>query len=162
MTKEKIDKLFSEEEKAGEQKVNIIRLSAIAVFFADEMLNYYLLGAVEPGIHARTIWTLVAWELFAFATWHHVNLRGSYARWMKYASTGVDVLFLTFIIIALEANSGPLISLYYLLIAHSALHYSGPRDFRRYGAFCRGLLGSMVVLIREPAHTAGFHLCGGN
>ncbi|MCX5786744.1 MAG: adenylate/guanylate cyclase domain-containing protein [Elusimicrobia bacterium] len=124
MTKEKINELFSEEEKAGEQKVNIIRLAAIAVFFADEMLNYYLLGAVELRIHIRTIWTLAAWELFAFAAWRQVNLRGGYARWMKYVSTSVDVLFLTFIIIALEANSGPLISLYYLLIAHSALRYS--------------------------------------
>ncbi|OIO01605.1 MAG: hypothetical protein COX65_04975 [Elusimicrobia bacterium CG_4_10_14_0_2_um_filter_56_8] len=124
MTKEKIDELFAKEEKAGEQKVNIIRLSAIAAFFADEMFNYYFLGAVEPGIHLRTVWTLVVWEAFAFGAWRHVNLKGAYARWMKYASTGVDVLFLTFIIIALEANSGPLISLYYLLIAQSALRYS--------------------------------------
>ncbi|OGS11449.1 MAG: hypothetical protein A2234_04280 [Elusimicrobia bacterium RIFOXYA2_FULL_58_8] len=124
MINEKINALFAEEEKSGEQKVNIIRLAAIAVFFADELLNYHVLHAVEPGIHARTLWTLVAWETFALMAWHQVNLRGAYARWMKYVSTGVDVLFLTFIIIALEANSGPLISLYYLLIAHSALRYS--------------------------------------
>ncbi len=124
MKKEKIDGLFAEEEKAGEQKVNIIRLAAIAVFFADEMFNYYFLGVVDPAIHLRTVWTLIAWEAFALAAWGHVNYKGSYARWMKYASTSVDVVFLTFIIIALEANSGPLISLYYLLIAHSALRYS--------------------------------------
>ncbi|MEI7529587.1 MAG: adenylate/guanylate cyclase domain-containing protein, partial [Elusimicrobiota bacterium] len=64
------------------------------------------------------------WGLFAAAAWYRVNKQRYYAKWNKYASTGVDVCFLTFIIIALEANSGPLISLYYILIAHSALRYS--------------------------------------
>jgi len=124
MKTDKINQLFFEEEISGEQKVNLIRLAAITVFFLDEMMNYYVLGAVEARIHLRTVWTLTVWGVFAAAAWYRVNRRGDYARWMKYASTGVDVCFLTFIIIALEANSGPLISLYYILIAHSALRYS--------------------------------------
>jgi adenylate cyclase len=124
MTTEKIEQFFFEEEISGAQKVNLIRLAAIALFFLDEMVNYYILGAVDLRIHLRTVWTLGFWGLFAAAAWYRVNAQSYYARWNKYVATGVDVCFLTFIIIALEGNSGPLISLYYVLIAHSALRYS--------------------------------------
>lgn len=160
----KTDELFSAEEKSGERKVNIIRLIAISAFFADEIINYYFLGAVEPRIHARTIWTLLAWELFAVAAWHRVNLGNHYARWMKYASTGVDTLFLTFIIIALEANSGPLISLYYLLIAQSALRYSRNAIFTVTGLSVAGYAAvwwfSFGNTLIQPvsAYVAGIHL----
>ena len=164
MTNAKINELFAEEEKSGEQKVNIIRLAAIAVFFADELANYHLLGAVEPGRHRRTLWTLAGWELFAFAAWFRVNLRADYARWMKYVSTGVDVLFLTFIIIALEANSGPLISLYYLLIAQSALRYSRRAIFTVTGLSAAGYAAVWWFSFGNPdvrpvsTYAAGIHI----
>ncbi|HNW43891.1 MAG TPA: adenylate/guanylate cyclase domain-containing protein [Elusimicrobiales bacterium] len=138
MANKKIETLFAVEEKAGEQKINIIRVVAIAVFFIDELVNYYWLGAVEARIHIRTVWTLAAWEALALFAWSHVNLRGHYGRWMKYAFTGVDAIFLTFIIIALEANSGPLISLFYLLIAQSALRYSKPAIYTVTGLSAAG------------------------
>ena len=164
MINKKIDDLFAEEEKAGEQKVNIIRLAAIAVFFLDELLNYYWLGAVEHRIHLSTRWTLVVWELFAFAAWYRVNLRGNYARWMKYASTGVDVLFLTFIVIALEGNSGPLISLFYLLIAESALRYSRGAIFAVTGLSAAGYATVWLYSFGNPripsvsTYAAGIHI----
>ncbi|MBU2575091.1 MAG: adenylate/guanylate cyclase domain-containing protein [Elusimicrobia bacterium] len=124
MKTDKIDRLFLREEKTGEQKVNIIRLAALAVFFADELFNYYVLGVVESRLHFRGVWIIACWALFAAAAWYCINRRGSYARWMKYVSSGADAAFLTCVIIALEGNSGPLLSLYYILIVNSALRYS--------------------------------------
>ena len=51
MKTDKIDGLFLQEEKSGEQKVNILRLAALAVF-ADELFNYYVLGVVEARLHS--------------------------------------------------------------------------------------------------------------
>ena len=33
---------------------------------------------------------MACWALFASAAWYWINLRGSYARRMKYVSTGAD------------------------------------------------------------------------
>ncbi|MFH1549022.1 MAG: adenylate/guanylate cyclase domain-containing protein [Planctomycetota bacterium] len=124
MKNDNINRLFLQEEKAGEQKVNILRLAALAIFFADELFNYYVLGVVEARLHFRGVWLIAGWGLFAAAAWYWINRRGSYARWMKYVSSGTDALLLTWVIIALEGNSGPLLSLYYILIVNSALRYS--------------------------------------
>jgi adenylate cyclase len=124
MKTNKINGLFLKEEKTGEQKVNIIRLIAITLFFVNEIFNYYITGVVQSSLHFRVLWIIVCWEIFAIVAWHHINRCGIYMRWMKYVSTGFDAFFLTFAIIALEANSGALISLYYILIVNSALRYS--------------------------------------
>ena len=121
---DKINQLFLKEEKTGEEKVNIIRLIAITVFFLNQIFNYHLTGIVQSNLHFRALWIIACWEIFAVAAWYWINRRNSYTRWMKYASTGIDAFFLTFVIIALEAHSGSLISLYYILIVNSALRYS--------------------------------------
>ncbi len=124
MKTDKIRQLFFKEEKAGEQKVNLIRLIAITVFFANELFNYYITGVVQSQLHFRALWVIACWEIFAVAAWYWINRRDSYTRWMKYASTCIDAIFLTLAIIVLEGNNGPLISLYYILIVNSALRYS--------------------------------------
>ncbi len=125
MTKDKIKKLFSAEEKAGEQKMNLVRLGFIAVFFINEFLNRYALGVVDHTLHLRAAWTLGVWELFAAAAWLAMNRLGLYARWMKYVAAAVDAVFLTLVIVLVEGNNGPLISMYYVLIILSAMRYSG-------------------------------------
>jgi len=124
VTKEKLDAFFSAEEKSGEQKINLIRLAAIAVFFFNELFNFHVLGVVEPRLHMRAVRLLLAWEVYAAAAWYAVNRLGVYARWMKYASTGADALFLTLVLVLVEGNNGPLVPMYYVLITLSALRYS--------------------------------------
>lgn len=124
MTKEKLDAFFSAEERSGERKINRIRLAAIAVFFLNELFNFHVLGVVEPRLHIRAVLLLLAWEGYAAAVWRRVNRKGVYARWMKYVSIGADSLFLTFILVLVEGNNGPLVPMYYILIILSALRYS--------------------------------------
>ncbi len=125
MTKDKINKLFAAEERSGEQKMNLVRLVFIAVFFANEFLNRYAFGVVDQALHVRAAWTLFVWELFAAAAWLAVNRLGFYARWMKYAAAALDAVFLTLVLVLVEGNNGPLISMYYVLIILSAMRYSG-------------------------------------
>ncbi len=124
MTKERLDLFFSAEEKSGERKINRLRLSFLGVFFANELLNYHALGVVEYRLHLRSVWTMLAWGLYGTAAWYAVNRAGLYARWMKYLSAAADALFLTLTIILVEGNNGPLVPLYFVLIAVSALRYS--------------------------------------
>lgn len=135
MKKDMMNGLFLQEEKSGEQKVNILRLAALAVFLADELFNYYVLGVVEARLHYPGLKVIVCWALFAAAAWYWINRRDNYSRWMKYVSSGADALFLTWVIIVLEGNSGPLLSLYYILIVNSALRYSR-RSILAASAFC--------------------------
>jgi class 3 adenylate cyclase len=124
VTKEKLDVFFSEEEKAGERKINLIRLVFLTVFFFNELFNFYALGVMEYRLHLRAVWTLLSWELYAVAAWYLVNHKGLYARPVKYVSAGVDVFFLTLGIVLVEGNNGPLVPLYYILIVEAALRYS--------------------------------------
>jgi len=125
MTKEKLSAFFAAEERSGEKKINSIRLAFLAVFFLNELFNYHALGVVDHRLHARAVWTMLAWGLYGAAAWYAVNRVGLYARWMKYVSATADALFLTLTIVLVEGNNGPLVPLYFVLIAVSALRYSG-------------------------------------
>jgi adenylate cyclase len=125
MTKEKLDAFFSAEERSGERKMNRMRLGFLAVFFLNEMFNFYGLGVVDRGLHIRSVWTMLGWALYGALVWSAVNRSGYYARWIKYVSAVADALFLTLTIVLVEGNNGPLVSLYFVLIVGSALRYSG-------------------------------------
>lgn len=124
MTKEKLDAFFSAEERSGERKINRVRLGFLAVFFLNELFNYHVLGVLGYGLHARALAVMAAWAAYGAAAWYVMNRAGRYARWMKYASATADALFLTLTIVLVEGNNGPLVPLYFVLIAGSALRYS--------------------------------------
>jgi adenylate cyclase len=124
MNEQKIKAQFAEEEEAGGRKIALIRLVAVVLFYADELLNFHVLRVVEPHIHERTVFILYIWLVFAGAAWYSAWRARVYRPWMKYLTAATDAFLLTFIIIALEAHGGPLISLYFLLIAQSSLRYS--------------------------------------
>lgn len=73
---DKIKQLFLKEEKAGEQKVNIIRLIAIIVFFANELFNYYITGVAQSKLHFSALWVMAFWEIFAASAWFWINQSG--------------------------------------------------------------------------------------
>jgi class 3 adenylate cyclase len=124
MTNEKLDAFFLAEEKAGELKINALRLVFLAIFFANEFSNYYLLKAVEGWLHARAVWVMLAWLAYAAAAWYLVNRRDVYDRPVKYVSAAADAFFLTLTIVLVEGNNGPLVPVFYILIVGCALRYS--------------------------------------
>ncbi|OGR42679.1 MAG: hypothetical protein A2X35_01640 [Elusimicrobia bacterium GWA2_61_42] len=138
MTKEKLLAFFSEEERSGERKINRIRLAFLAVFFLNELFNYHALGVVEYRLHVRSLWTMLAWGLYGAAAWYAVNRAGFYERWLKYVSAAADALFLTLVIVLVEGNNGPLVPLYFVLIAGCSLRYSGKALFASAGLSALG------------------------
>jgi len=124
MTKEKLDVFFSAEESSGERKINRVRLAFLAVFSLNELFNYHALGVVGYTQHLRAMITMLVWGGYAAAAWYLVNRAGLYTRPVKYVSAAVDALFLTLAIVLVEGNNGPLVSLYFVLIAGSAVRYS--------------------------------------
>lgn len=150
MNKEKLDAFFSAEEKSGERKINLVRLAAIAVFLLNEFFNFHVLGVVEPRLHLRAALLLSVWEVYAATAWYLMNRRGVYARWMKYVSTGTDALFLTLILVLVEGNNGPLVSMYYVLISLSALRYSRRAIFAAAGFSAAGYAAVWYTSFGNP------------
>jgi adenylate cyclase len=124
MTREKLDAFFLTEEQIGERRINVLRLAFLLVFLANEFSNYYLLKVVEGWLHARAVWTMLAWIAYAAGAWYLVNRRRVYSRAVKYVSAAADALFLTLTIVLVEGNNGPLVPAYYILIVGCALRYS--------------------------------------
>jgi hypothetical protein len=120
-------------EYEGESRANVLRLIAIAAFYVVELINYHGLswGAIEmPQVVDRkfhmTVTSLaVAWTLVGlivlYCQSHHF-----FHTAIKYISTGLDVVFLTFVLVVASGPQSPLLVGYFLLIALSALRFNLP------------------------------------
>jgi hypothetical protein len=117
----------------GESRANVLRLIGIAAFYVVELINYYGLdlGAIQmPQVvdrkfHVTVTSLAVAWTMVGlivlYCQSHH------FFPWvMKFVSTGLDVIFLTFVLVAADGPRSPLLTGYFLLIALSALRFHLP------------------------------------
>ncbi len=117
----------------GESRANVLRLIFIAAFYLIELINFYglKLGFIEMPqvVEAEFHWTVTAlavgWTvvslLVLYCMSHHI-----FPASLKFISTGLDVLFLTFVLAAASGPSSPLIVGFFLLIALSALRFNLP------------------------------------
>ena len=120
-------------EYEGESRANVLRLIAIAAFYVIELINYHglRLGLIEmPQVVDRKFhftvtslaaaWTMVG-LIVLYCQSHH------FFPWLlKYVSTALDVIFLTFVLAAASGPQSPLLVGYFLLIALSALRFNLP------------------------------------
>ena len=83
------------EEWAGEMRVNLIRLVAITVFYANHLFNFYLrdLG-LTPRFHLIVSSIAVSWAMAALAT-HLILAKQGNRPFLKYATLGWDVFMTT-------------------------------------------------------------------
>src|SRR5438067_2368867 len=97
------------QELAGEGRANHLRVVAIACFYDVELLNYYALAeGPRPGVHLAITALAVAWTMLAAGV--HVCLRlRVFPGWLKFLSTGGDILFLTSILILVSGPASPLV-----------------------------------------------------
>src|SRR5205823_1952374 len=86
------------EEWAGEIRVNRIRLIAIAVFYARHLVDVYMRhDPVQSGrYHLAVTAIVVAWAIAAVVL-HQLLVRRRVPPWLKFFSTGFDLLMLTLI-----------------------------------------------------------------
>lgn len=106
---------------AGEMRVNLIRLVAIAAFTGHHLVNVYV-QRLELGSHYHGAVMAVAgaWTLAAVVM--HVSLR---RRWMppllKYAAVALDVLLTTALLLLSGGPRSPLVVLLFVVVGTAPL-----------------------------------------
>ena len=123
------------QEFEGEARVNLLRVVAIATYYAVELLNYHGLrlgswepwpgGGVDRPFHEAVTALAVAWV--ALSAGVAVCLRQRvFPAFLKYLATGADLIFLTGVLVLADGPRSPLVVGYFLVIAMAALRFSLP------------------------------------
>jgi hypothetical protein len=114
------------EEWAGEIRVNRIRLIAIAVFYARHLVDVYLRhDAARTGRYHIAVTNIVVVWAIAGILLHQLLIRRRVPPWLKFFSTGFDLLMITSIgLLAGGPHKTPLVLLYFVIIACAPLRLS--------------------------------------
>src|SRR5262245_46607342 len=115
------------QEYEGESRANLLRISAVGVFYVVELLRFYVFekaAAEQLPFHRQATLIAVAWTMIALAIWMCLRMR-IFPAALKYVSTTCDILLLTSLA-ALNAPGpfSPLVLGYFLIIALAALRFS--------------------------------------
>lgn len=116
------------EEWAGEARVNLIRVLAILVFYANHLLNVYVFRddpTASGSYHVAVTALTVSWAILAFVIWYLLSRR-LVLPLLKYVATAGDLALLTLLLAQGGGMKSPLVVLYFLVIAAAALRLSLP------------------------------------
>lgn len=142
---------------AGEVRVNLIRASALVVFFANHLLDVYLFTPDRAQIlafHQLATGLVLVWVAGVLAL--HFSLT---RRWvppaLKFVSTAVDLsLLTTLIIFSPDGPRSSLILLYFLIVAAAPLRMSLPLVWF---ATVGGMLAFVMVVGDYVLRKVGWH-----
>ena len=123
------------QEYDGEWRANFVRIVGIALFYGIELINYHGLNlgfleipreeSVDRALHEALTALAVAWTTFAILI--HLCLRSKLVPpLLKHLTTGLDVVFLTSVLIVADGPRSPMIAAYFLLIPLASLRFSLP------------------------------------
>lgn len=116
------------EEFEGEGRANLLRLVGIAAFYSVELINYH--GLIDEPRAGQTFHFAVSLLTLAWAALGLVILlcrrNGIFPTWLKYASTGADLVLLTSVLVLGEGPRASLAVVYLLIIATAGLRFSLP------------------------------------
>jgi hypothetical protein len=118
------------QEYEGEARANLLRLAAVAAFYAIELINYYGvdLGFIQlPKVRDLAFHKIVtaiaaAWVMLGVGVhlWLRMHLLPSA---LKYVSTGLDVVLLTVLLMVSDGPRSPLIVGYFLIPGLAGLRF---------------------------------------
>ncbi len=119
----------------GEERANLMRILAIACFYAIELVNYHGLSlgfvdfeqveGVDQTFHAAVTALAVAWMACAMGVLIIMRSR-RFPEALKYVTTTVDVVLLTAILLIADGPKSPLVIAYFVILAGSPLRLSAP------------------------------------
>lgn len=112
------------QEYEGEARANLLRVLAIALFYAIELWNYHA-GGVDRRFHIAVTALAAAWAMTGWGVWVCLERRVFPER-LKYLSTAADLALLTCILLAADGPRSPLKVGYFLIICLAALRFSVP------------------------------------
>jgi hypothetical protein len=140
---------------AGETRLNLIRLLAIAVFYGRHVIEAMTAAPDSPvrGVyHIRVTCICILWA--ALAIMLHAKLR---QRWMppglKYFTTGFDAAMITLLCVLAGGPKAPLLMLYFPLIATAPMRVSLRLVY--FATSC-AILGYLIVLAIYAWYVIGF------
>ena len=110
------------QEFEGESRANLLRVAAIALFYAIELLNR---ANVPQVFHTAVTALAAAWVLTAWAVFLCLRRR-VFPGAMKFLSTGVDLLLFTCLLLLAEGPRSPLLVGYFFILTLAALRFSVP------------------------------------
>ena len=141
---------------AGEIRVNVIRIIAIALFYARHLVE--LLVTRNPAIggiyHLRVTVVIIAWTSAAGVI-HLMLSRRQYPPVMKFATSLLDVLMITLLSAIAGGPKTPLVILYFAAIAAAPLRLSLRLI---YATTAGAILGYLVLLAYYAWYLIGAHL----
>jgi hypothetical protein len=102
---------------AGEMRVNVVRVAALIVFYAQHLLNFYVLKeGMTPEFHTAATALVLCWSAEVVIC-HLCLTRRWVPGWLKYATTIWDLVMVTALIVLSREPRSPLTLLYFLVIA---------------------------------------------
>lgn len=112
---------------AGEARVNLIRVVAILVFYANHLLNVYVYGdpSAAGSFHRAATYLTVSWAILAFVIFYLLSRRQAPTA-LKYVATAGDLALLTLLLTQAGGVKSPLVLIFFLVIAAAALRLSLP------------------------------------
>ena len=118
------------QEYEGEARANLLRLAAVAAFYAIELINYYgvdlgfiqLPKVSDLAFHKTVTAIAAAWVILGVGVhlWLRLHLLPSA---LKYVSTGLDVVLLTLLLMVADGPRSPLIVGYFLIPVLAGLRF---------------------------------------
>jgi hypothetical protein len=118
------------QEYQGEARANLLRLAAVAAFYTIELINYYgvdlgfiqLPKVSDLAFHQTVTAVAVAWVMLGLGVHLCLRLRILPAA-LKYASTGLDMVLLTLLLMVADGPKSPLVVGYFLIPALATLRF---------------------------------------
>ena len=119
------------EEFEGEGRANLLRLIGVAAFYAVELVNYYGLNlgflemprVVERPFHLAITFLTLAWAMLCLCILLCRRER-IFPSWLKYLSTGGDLVLLTSTLALADGPKSPLVIAYFLVIVLASLRFN--------------------------------------
>jgi hypothetical protein len=112
---------------AGEMRVNVFRLAAVVLFYANHLVNVYLTRdqAIPAAYHAAVSALVLAWAVGIVAV-HLCLVRRWVPPALKYITTGWEIMLITALVVIGQEPRTMLAILFFLVIAASGLRLSLP------------------------------------
>jgi len=110
------------QEFEGESRANLLRVTAIALFYVIELINR---AQVTQVFHTAVTALAAAWLLTSWAVYLCLQRR-VFPGAMKFLSTGVDLLLFTCLMLLADGPRSPLLVGYFFILTLAALRFSVP------------------------------------
>ena len=136
------------QEFEGESRANLLRVTAIALFYVIELINR---AQVPQVFHTAVTALAAAWLLTSWAVFLCLQRR-VFPSAMKFLSTGVDLLLFTCLLLLADGPRSPLLVGYFFILTLAALRFSVPLlRFTTAGALLSYLaVAGQAVWMRKP------------